>query len=307
MKNLRDDCEAILITGPTASGKSALALELADRHGGVVINADSMQVYDTLRVLTARPSPEDMQAVRHELYGHVPAVAPYSTGDWLRDVNTLLPRIQREGKLPVFVGGTGLYFKALTGGLSEMPNIPDEIRGRLRRELILEGPAGLYERLKSADPSVADRLTSADGQRIVRALEVLEATGRSIAAFQEQRGPVLIHPERAHKIVVLPDRKRLHQRIDQRFAMMLEGGAVEEVEALLALSPPSDLSVMKAIGVAEIAAMVRGEIDCSHVIERGSALTRQYAKRQMTWFRNQMDETWLRYDPFAVDANQSLL
>lgn len=294
MENLLSAMNAILITGPTASGKSALAVELAKQHGGVVINADSMQVYDTLQVLTARPSDEDMEGVPHHLYGHVPAGAAYSTGAWLRDVTALLPRIRAEGKLPVFVGGTGLYFKALTGGLSQMPAIPEEIRQRLRARLLEEGPEGLHAELAGADPAVAASLNAQDGQRIVRALEVFEATGQSIADFQGQAGPVIVDPDTARKIVVLPDRAVLHQRINGRFAKMLEQGAEEEVRALLALGLSSEMPVMKAIGVSQIAAMLRGEMGRDQVIERGAAATRQYAKRQMTWFRNQMDESWER-------------
>jgi tRNA dimethylallyltransferase len=300
MKNLRDDCEAILITGPTAGGKSALALDLARRHGGVVINADSMQVYDTLRVLTARPSDEEMGGIAHHLYGHVPAGRAYSTGDWLRDVEALLAQLRGEGRLPVFVGGTGLYFKALTGGLSDMPDIPPLIRERLRTRLIEEGAQVLHRELADVDPPMAERLNASDGQRIVRALEVIEATGQSISVFQEKRGPMLVDPQRAEKIVVLPERKRLHARIDQRFEIMLQTGAIEEVRALLAQSPPPEAPVMKAIGVSEIGAMLAGDISRETVIERGSALTRQYAKRQMTWFRNQMDDSWTRLDPFAA-------
>ena len=294
MENLLSAMNAILITGPTASGKSALAVEFAKQHNGVVINADSMQVYDTLCVLTARPSDEDMQGVPHYLYGHVPANLAYSTGAWLRDVTELLPRLHADGRKPIFVGGTGLYFKALTGGLSDMPAIPEEVRNRLRSRLQEEGRDELYRQLRERDPLVAESLRPQDGQRIVRALEVLEATGRSIADFQAQTGPVIVDPSTSRKIVVAPDRAILHQRINGRFEKMLEQGAEDEVKTLLSLSLPPDMPVMKAIGVSQIAAMLRGELSRDEVLERGAAATRQYAKRQMTWFRNQMDESWER-------------
>lgn len=297
MENLLNAMDAILITGPTASGKSALAVELAKRHDGVVINADSMQVYDTLRVLTARPSDEDMQGVPHYLYGHVSAATAYSTGAWLRDVSALLPQLRADGRLPVFVGGTGLYFKALTGGLSDMPTIPEDIRTRLRARLIEEGGVVLHAELAARDADVAAALNPQDGQRIVRALEVLEATGRSIAELQGQSGPVVVDPDRARKIVVLPERAVLHDRINRRFELMLAEGAADEVRALLALSPAPEMPVMKAIGVSQIAAMIDGAMSREDVLEKGAAATRQYAKRQMTWFRNQMDDSWERLAP----------
>ncbi|MFJ6323412.1 MULTISPECIES: tRNA (adenosine(37)-N6)-dimethylallyltransferase MiaA [unclassified Rhizobium] len=289
--------DAILITGPTASGKSALAVELARSHDGVVINADSMQVYDTLRVLTARPSYEDMEGIPHHLYGHIPAGQAYSTGAWLREATDLVERLRGEGRLPVFVGGTGLYFKALTGGLSDMPAIPSEIRSRLRARLLAEGAEVLHRELADRDDAVAKSLNPQDGQRIVRALEVIEATGQSIAAYQGKTGPVVIDPDRARKIVVLPDRHVLHQRINGRFEKMLAMGAEEEVRSLLALGLSLDMPVMKAIGVSQIAAMFKGEMTREAVLETGAAATRQYAKRQMTWFRNQMDESWERLSP----------
>ena len=299
MRNLDRKRDAILITGPTASGKSALAVRLAAEHGGVVINADSMQVYDTLGILTARPQPADMAGIEHRLYGHVPAGAAYSTGDWLREAVAVVAELREREKLPVFVGGTGLYFRALTGGLSDMPVIPEEVRERLRGRLAAEGAEALHQELAQRDTDTAARLMPGDGQRIVRALEVLDATGRSISAFQSATGPAVIAPERAEKIVVLPDRAVLAARIDRRFGQMLQSGAVEEVKALLALNLSPAMPVMKAIGVPQIAAMLAGQMSEAEVIERGAAATRQYAKRQMTWFRNQLDESWQRIDPNA--------
>lgn len=300
MKNLEIGQDAILITGPTASGKSALAVALAKQHNGVVINADSMQVYDTLHVLTARPSEADMQGVVHHLYGHVPASQHYSTGEWFRDAVAVLETVHSEGRIPVFVGGTGLYFKALTGGLSDMPAVPAPIRDEVRGRLLAEGAEALHAMLSEKDPETAATLRPGDGQRIARALEIFEATGQSIRIFQARQGPVAIDPDRAMKIVVLPERALLRQRIDRRFAAMLESGAVEEVKALLSLDLKPEMPAMKAIGVPQIAAMLSGTMSKAEVIETSSAATRQYAKRQMTWFRNQLDDSWLRWDPASA-------
>jgi len=296
-----NEFDAILIAGPTAGGKSAMALALARAHNGIVINTDSMQVYDTLRVLTARPSSEDMEGVQHELYGHVPAVNSYSTGQWLRDVEQLLPKILTVGKMPIFVGGTGLYFKALTGGLSEMPEVPIEIRDYYRGKLLASGVEDLFLELKDRDPDVAQKLNPSDGQRIVRALEILSATGRSISTFTASSGPQIVDPDRARKIVVLPDRALLHARINQRFSTMMDQGAIEEVETLISHKPDPASPAMKAIGVREIAQFLQGDLSRDEVITLASAATRQYAKRQMTWFRNQMDDTWERIDPYQSD------
>lgn len=305
MDNLGTDIDAILITGPTASGKSALALDFAKRFGGQVVNADSMQVYDVLQVLTARPSEEEMEGIPHHLYGHVSPGNTYSTGDWLRETGDLLSRLKAQKVLPVIVGGTGLYFKALTGGLSDMPTVPEDIRTTWRGRLSEEGAEALHRELVVRDPAMAERLNPQDGQRIVRALEVFETTGQSISEFQGKAGPMLVDPAHARKFVVLPDRALLHERINRRFAGMFEQGAVEEVEALLALGLSPEIPAMKAIGVSQIAAMLKGQLSREEVIDMASAATRQYAKRQMTWFRNQMDESWERVDPATFSA-QSL-
>ncbi|MEX3010031.1 tRNA (adenosine(37)-N6)-dimethylallyltransferase MiaA [Hoeflea sp. TYP-13] len=283
---------AVLIAGPTASGKSSLAMEMADATGGVVINADSMQVYDALRVLTARPSVQDMQAIDHFLYGHVPAARAYSVGNWFRDTETLLCGPELRGRTPIFVGGTGLYFRALTGGLSQMPPIPAAIRQHWRRALEEEGVEALHAQLRNKDPDMADRLKIRDSQRIVRALEVFDASGRSISAFQNEAGNALVDVAKARKVVLMPNRMRLRERIKERFEMMMETGAVEEVGHLLAQNLSPKLPAMKAIGVREIAAYLAGEMTVEQVIERAAIATRQYAKRQMTWFRNQLGDDW---------------
>jgi tRNA dimethylallyltransferase len=284
--------KAVLIAGPTASGKSALALDLAIKLNGAIINADSMQVYDTLHVLTARPSEDDMRRVSHFLYGHVPAAMSYSVGDWSRDVEALLGGPDLRGKVPVFVGGTGLYFKALLGGLSAMPVIPDPVRDHWRQRLSEEGPQALHAALRDRDPQVAGQLNTGDSHRIVRALEVFEASGRSIREFQQISGKQLIDPDAVRKIVFRPDRTVLHERIRKRFDRMMQSGAVEEVRALLSQDLVPGASVMKAIGVREITAFINGDLSVEEVVEKATIATRQYAKRQRTWFRNQFDDDW---------------
>lgn len=292
--SLGNGMDAILITGPTASGKSALAVAMAQKHGGEVVNADSMQVYDALHVLTARPFEAEMGGIMHHLYGRVPAGAKYSTGDWVRSAEVLVDEIRGRGRIPVFVGGTGLYFKALSGGLSDMPAIPEEIRRKWRGRLTEEGAAALHAQLTVIDPKAAAVLGRSDSQRIVRALEVKEAGGRSIVELQAETGRAIIDPNRVEKLIVEPERSILHDRINRRFARMLDIGAVEEVRALLSLGLDPAMPMMKAIGVPQIAAMLRGEMSREDVIEKASAATRQYAKRQMTWFRNQLDASWRR-------------
>lgn len=276
-----------------------MAVDLARRHGGEVINADSMQVYDTLRVLTARPDAAEMGGIAHHLYGTVPAGRAYSTGEWLREVAPVLDDVRTRGRLPIFVGGTGLYFKALTGGLSEMPEVPDDVRTKWRQRLAEDGPWALHAELGARDPDMADQLGASDGQRIVRALEIMEATGRSLASFQTGIGKGLVDASCARKLIVEPDRAVLHDRINRRFSRMFEMGAIEEVQALMALDLAKDMPVMKAIGVPQIAALLRGELTPEQVVSQASAATRQYAKRQMTWFRNQLDQSWERINPSA--------
>ncbi|MEQ8479585.1 MAG: tRNA (adenosine(37)-N6)-dimethylallyltransferase MiaA [Hoeflea sp.] len=288
------DVSAVLIAGPTASGKSALALEIACELGGEIVNADSMQVYGVLDRLTARPALEDLARVPHHLYGHVSPRTAYSTGLWLSEAAEAIAGIRARGAVPVVVGGTGLYFRALTGGLSDMPPIPADIREPLRARLERDGIEPLRRELARLDPAMSRRLRPADRQRIVRALEVVMATGQSIASFQERRGPQIIDPARARCIVIDPDRALLHARINARFQRMVEDGAVAEVKTLMSLDIPAQHPAMKAIGVGPLLEYIRGDLILDEAVERSRAATRQYAKRQMTWFRNQLGAEWQR-------------
>ncbi|UCI10190.1 tRNA (adenosine(37)-N6)-dimethylallyltransferase MiaA [Mesorhizobium sp. B1-1-8] len=288
---------AILIAGPTASGKSALALDLAERKGGVIVNTDSMQGYSVLDVLTARPSAAELARVPHFLYGHVHPSTAYSTGAWLRDVTRLIAAGVLSGRPVIFVGGTGLYFRALAEGISDMPDIPQSVRERWRYELKEQGAERLHRILMREDSTVAMQLRPTDGQRIVRALEVLDASGRSILEWQAARGRPLVDRDSARFLVIEPDRGELIERIEARFDHMLDKGALDEVRRLMALDLDPDLPAMKAIGVRELQAAIAGQMSFPEAIEHAKTATRQYAKRQATWFRHQLGPEWQRLRP----------
>jgi tRNA dimethylallyltransferase len=286
----------VLIAGPTASGKSALAVERARASGGIIVNTDAVQVYDTLSVLTARPGAEAMALAPHWLYGHVAPSVRFSTGQWLRQVEALLPEF--AGQTLVFVGGTGLYFDALTKGFAAVPEIPPEVVEEAEAQLVGLDRAGRARLIAERDPQTARLLKAPDPQRIARALAVLAATGRSLASFQAapQRG--LLEGYTLERVVLNPAVAELRRRIALRFAMMFDGGAVEEVKSLLALKLDPTLPVMKAIGVREIAGWLAGRLSRDAAIEQAVVATRQYAKRQRTWFRNRMAD-WSWIDPLA--------
>jgi len=291
--SLTDD-KAVLIAGPTASGKSALALALAEKTGGVVINTDSMQVYRDLRIITARPTPEEEVLVPHRLYGHVDAAVNYSAGSYVNDVAPVLAEIRREGKRPIFIGGTGLYFKALTRGLSAVPPVPEDIRDAVRARLERDGVEALHAELALQDPDAAARLKPRDRTRIARALEVIEATGRPLADWHHEGQPPLLAEGHHQAVFLAPDREALYARIDARFDVMLTKGALEEVEALAARGLDPLLPAMKAHGVPALIRYLRGEISHDEAATIGKADTRHYAKRQFTWFRHQLPEfQWL--------------
>lgn len=285
------DVEAILIAGPTASGKSALALRLAEERRGVVINADSMQVYRELRLLTARPAAEDEARAPHALYGHVPASDAYSAARYAREVAAFLPEARRRGLLPIIAGGTGLYFKALTEGLAPIPEIAPDIRAYWRGEAARQGPAALHEILATRDPEMAMRLRPTDPQRIVRALEVLESTGKSLSHWQSSPGLPVLAEEACERLVIRPERDELRRRCDLRFDRMMKDGALDEVAGLKAMGLDPSLPAMQALGVRALSDHLDGTLSLDEAVERAKAETRQYAKRQETWLRRNMI-TW---------------
>lgn len=286
---------AVLIAGPTASGKSALALGRAQRSGGVIINADSMQVYDTLRVVTARPSVEDEAAAEHRLYGTVPVSERFSTGQWVRAVQAVLDEIAPDREA-IFVGGTGLYFDALTNGFADVPEVPATVALAVEYEIAGLDEAARMALLTAEDPETAARLAVADPQRVIRAIAVKRATGRALSSFQKNQQPGLLADWDIERIVLWPERDLLRARIARRFAAMFSDGAVDEVRAIAAQNLDPSLPAMKAIGVPEIMAWMDGTMGREDAISRATIATQQYAKRQRTWFRNRMGD-WPRVVP----------
>ncbi|MCP1199650.1 tRNA (adenosine(37)-N6)-dimethylallyltransferase MiaA [Notoacmeibacter sp. MSK16QG-6] len=286
---------ATLLAGPTASGKTALAIELAAQSGAAVINADSMQVYDVLDHLTARPKPSELGLAPHYLFGHVSPADAYSTGRWLRDVEKLLTGPLADRPV-IIVGGTGLYFRALEGGLSIMPSVPQALRERLRERCEDEGAAALHAELAVCDPAAAKAISPNDAQRVLRALEIFEASGVPLTEHQSRQGDPLVDAERTRRLVLMPNREWLRERIALRFDAMMAGHAVDEVKQLLSMKLDPAVPAMKAIGVSQITAMLDGQIDKDEAIRQSVNATRQYAKRQTTWFRNQLGPKWERLD-----------
>ncbi|MHA1523311.1 MAG: tRNA (adenosine(37)-N6)-dimethylallyltransferase MiaA [Alphaproteobacteria bacterium] len=299
---------AILLCGPTSGGKSALALALAQTLaqsltktvGAVVINADAMQIYRELRILTARPSLQDEAGIPHRLYGAVAGDQRFSVGRWLERVAAEIGIANAQGLVPIIVGGTGLYFNALLNGLAPIPEIPSEIRTHWAKVGQAGGVVQLARELARLDPQMAARLEPGDTQRIVRALEVMTATGRSLADWQQRPTVPVLRAQQSICLVLAPPRPTIHARIAQRAGLMLAGGAVDEVRALLDLKLDADLPVMKAIGVAEITRMISGDVDLATTTINIATATRRYAKRQLTWARKYMAE-WRWVD--AVNAS----
>jgi tRNA dimethylallyltransferase len=299
--------EAILIAGPTASGKSALALQVAREIGGTVVNADSMQVYRDLRIITNRPVPEEESQAPHRLFGAVDGAVNFSAGRYVEAASALINDLDRLGSTPIFVGGTGLYFKALTDGLSNIPAVPEAMRDRIRAGAEGRATAELHAELLQRDSETAVRLKANDRQRILRALEVLAATGRPLSSFQDGRIPGPLAGRRIARVFLAPDRVELRARIDERFEAMMKAGALEEVAALADRRLDPALPVMRAHGVPGLLAHVRGELSRYDAVVRGQADTRAYARRQFTWARHQMEGwTWAAPDRAAEQLRAML-
>ena len=288
--------DAVLIAGPTASGKSAQALALAEEIGGVVINADSMQVYREAPILTAQPGDADKARAPHLLYGHVSARDVYSVGSWRADATDALAQAQVMGRVPVFVGGTGLYFMALTEGLADVPPTPPEIRDAARALLDDIGVEALHAKLTDRDPLTASRLRPSDPQRVLRAFEVFEATGRPLAEWQGAPAEPVLKDKKVAAFVLDPPRPELRARIAQRFETMVDAGGLEEARRLEGLDP--GLPAAKLLGLRPLQALAAGTLTREEALDAAITGTRQFAKRQMTWFRHRMPH-YIWYDPLV--------
>ncbi|MEM8699173.1 MAG: tRNA (adenosine(37)-N6)-dimethylallyltransferase MiaA [Pseudomonadota bacterium] len=291
-----DTPRAVLIAGPTASGKSALAMEIALSRRGAIINADSQQIYREWRVLTARPSAEDEARAPHFLYGHIAVTDPYSMGHWLREVEETLAICQSQDLLPILTGGTGLYFKALTEGIAPIPSTPPKIRARGEDELNRHGLTAFAAAFAERDPETAAATDLANPMRVLRAWEVLETTGKPLTAWHAETSPPLLDLNACETIAVTPDREMLYARCRDRFDRMLAEGALDEARAVMASNPPPSAPGLKALGAPELMAHLKGEISLEASAAAAKQATCRYAKRQLTWIRNQMPN-WRRHNP----------
>ena len=293
----------ILIAGPTASGKSALALDLAQSLGGEIVNADAQQIYQALPLLTARPSPDEMARVPHHLFAVASPDQSWSVGHWLRACCTVLDDIKSRGRTALIVGGTGLYFSALTRGLADIPPVPLSVRDAVEARLDQDGEAQFREGLAKLDPAAEVRIAPGDRQRLIRALAVAEATGQSLSQWQSDTQPAL-KPDDWRGLVIEPDRKALYKRCDARLFAMLEAGVLDEVAELMAMTLNPALPALKAVGYREFSGHLAGETPLIEALAQAQMQTRRYAKRQLTWFRNQTPD-WERLTvPSAGEAER---
>jgi tRNA dimethylallyltransferase len=295
----------ILIAGPTASGKSALALDLAQSLGGEIVNADAQQIYQALPLLSARPSAEDMARVPHHLFAVASPDQSWSVGHWLRACCEVLDEIRSRGRPSLIVGGTGLYFSALTRGLADIPPVPLSMRDAVEARLDQEGEAQFRDSLARIDPVAEARIAPGDRQRLIRALAVAEATGQALSQWQSNTQPALKR-EDWRGLVIEPDRKRLYQGCDARLLAMLEAGVLGEVAEMMAMNLNPTLPALKAVGYRELASHLAGETPLDHALDQAQMQTRRYAKRQLTWFRNQTPD-WARLTSSAADQAERLI
>ncbi len=290
----------IVVAGPTACGKSALALAIAGQFHGTLINADSMQIYRDLPIITAAPGADALARAPHRLYGVLPAADSCSVGRWRALAGREIDAAHADGRLPIVVGGTGLYLRALMRGLAPIPPVPPDVRAATRQRLEADGPEALHRALAARDPAMADRLSPRDGQRLARAWEVLEATGRSLADWQlaaaddgSRAGPAFL------TLLLLPPREAIYRACDARFAAMLANGALEEAGRLVAQGLDPALPAMKAVGLREVLRHLSGEISLDEARRAGQQATRRYAKRQLTWFRHQMTPDYTSAEKYS--------
>ena len=294
---------ALLIAGPTAAGKSALASRLAQEFGGAVVNADSMQVYREWRILSARPTEAECRTAPHRLYGHASIREPYSMGQWLRDMRETLRALDSEGLFPIVAGGTGAYFRALTGGLAEIPRVDPAIRAEIETWIAETGLAAVTRELARQDPETAASTDLQNPRRVARAWEVLKQTGLGLAAWHGRTMPPLLELPKTARVVIAPPREILRERIGRRFDRMMEQGALEEAEAVLALQLPRSLPGMRPVGAPELFACLESRVSRDEAVEAAKVATNRFAKRQMTWFRNQMsDWMWTGEESAECDA-----
>jgi tRNA dimethylallyltransferase len=289
---------ALLIAGPTASGKSAMALDVAAQRNGIIINTDSMQVYRELRILTARPNEEEEAQAPHRLYGMMNGAHACSAKEWATLAENEIKIAWEHGQFPILVGGTGMYFKTLLEGMAEIPEINPNIRADVRLRAKVEGAEALHAELSKVDPSIADRLEPADSQRISRALEVFLSTGKPLSEWHKDTRPGFLDQYdqvgEVDKIVLDWPRDVLYERCDKRFDMMIDQGALEEVEKLMAMQLDPTLPIMKSLGVPSLISYLQGNMSIDAALEEAKMLTRRFAKRQLTWFRNQFSD-WKRH------------
>ncbi|MEE2996438.1 MAG: tRNA (adenosine(37)-N6)-dimethylallyltransferase MiaA [Pseudomonadota bacterium] len=278
----------IIVCGPTASGKSGFAVRLAQRIGGEIVNADSMQVYRDLKIITARPLLKDQGNIPHHLYGVLGLADRSSAGTWRQKAIEVIETCHGAGSVPIVVGGTGFYIRTLMRGLDRMPSVPVEYRDSLNQRLLFEGAHTLHKELSAVDPELAKRLNPADGQRIVRGLEIFNFTGKRLSDWQVGETETVSPSLRFLLILISPEREALYEAIHRRFDRMIEAGAIEEVEKMLAAGPRGDYPPLRAVGVPAVRALLEGNINMDSMIDLGRRDTRRYAKRQRTWFGNQI-------------------